>query len=318
MSESNDNTDKNSPISSADLILKNSDCLKAVEAGYTGFYYFTTAYTAEKILSNPDENYIFVSPISKMNDLHERELHLSDGDSVYGLCFCNSDTDNIPMWYLYAGISGEGVRIGITAKKMHFLLSNIEYVYAVNNMQLGRRLERDVDFDLEYGWVFYRQDEKRIKYRGQYYCLTDSLSSFEQGNYLVKDMEWKYEKEFRLVFHVKGDPPERIAVPLDKKALMKQGGLNVTLAPELSPKANEGEKAEEYAHRFGLPVEKVRFSKLKIKMDLVSRNQYAIIDKFADVLKDLKENDVENVCKQMQTRHFCTPSKAKLEELSYV
>lgn len=305
-------------ISAKELLLKNKGCLEEVESSNIGFYYFTTIHTAEKILATDTGNYIFVSPISIMNDLHERELHSSNGSSIFGLCFCNSDMDNIPMWYLYAGISGQGARIGITAKKMYNFISNIEYVYAVDKMQIGRRLERGKDFDLEYGWIFYRQDKDCIKYRNQYFTLTDSLLSFEHENYLVKDIEWKYEKEFRLVFHLKGNPPERIAVPLDKKALVKSGGLSVMLAPELRPRINEKVKAEEYAKRLGIPSEKVKFSKLKIKMDLVSRNQYTIIEKFSDVLNNLNQRDVENVCKQMQSRQFCARSKAESEELSYV
>ena len=90
------------------------------------------------------------------------------------------------------------------------------------------------------------------------------------------------------------------------------------LAPELRPRINEKVKAEEYAKRLGIPSEKVKFSKLKIKMDLVSRNQYTIIEKFSDVLNNLNQRDVENVCKQMQSRQFCARSKAESEELSYV
>lgn len=315
---SNSDNNSNMAVSSSYLIMKNKNCLNEIEESSNGFYYFTTVHTAEKILSETNENYIFVSPISKMNDLHERELHSVNGNRVYGLCFCNSDMDNIPMWYLYAGISGQGARIGITAKKMYNLIENIEFIYAVENFQIGRRLVRGIDFDLEYGWIFYRQDGNRIKYRNQYYSLTDSLLAFEHENYLVKDLEWRYEKEFRLVFRVKGNPPERIAVPLDKKALMKNGGLSVMLAPELRPRINEKMIIEEYARQFGLPAEKVKFSKLKIKMDLVSRNQYTIIDRFSDVLNNLSERDVENVCKQMQGRQLCTPPKTKSEELSYV
>lgn len=314
-----DKAPDNTPIYATELVAMNNGTLREVQNSHNSFCYFTTVHTAEKILSSEIENYIYVSPISKMNDLHERELHSSDGDSVFGLCFCNSDMDNIPMWYLYAGISGEGARIGITASKMCRFISNITHIYAVDEMKIGRRLERGIDFDFTFGWIFYRQNEHLIKYRKNYYSLIDSLSAFENQNYFVKDVEWKYEKEFRIVFYVYNDPPEKIAVPINKKALMeKGGGLSVMLAPELRPKTNEEWYAEKYAKRFGLPKDKVKFSKLKIKMDLLSRNQYTIIERFSDVLNNLDEKNTENVCKQMQSRHFCAQIKEKMEDMSHV
>lgn len=309
---------KNYRISSATLKSKNKDCLDEIEKCSNSFHYFTTVDTAEKILSGMSENYIYVSPINKMNDLHECELHRQTGNNVFGLCFCNSNIDNIPMWYLYAGISGQGARISITAKKMCSLIENLVYVYAVVDDRPARRLVRGIDFDLEYGWIFYRENENRIKYRDQYFSLTDSLYTFEKGNYLVKDLEWKYEKEFRLVFHVKGNPPERIAVPLDKKAIMRNGGLSVMLAPELRPKMNEKVEAEKYGKRFGIPAEKVKFSKLKIKMDLVSRNRYVIIERISDVLDTLKASDITPICEEMRKRFFCGKYKTKTEDLTHV
>jgi hypothetical protein len=321
------NADSHTSITAADLILKNKTCLNEVEKANSGFYYFTTLRTAERILSGDKENYILVSPISRMNDLHERELHATTGTNVFGLCFCNSDMDNIPMWYLYSGISGQGARIGITAKRMHSLLESIKSIYAVENNQIGQKLELGIDFELEYGWIYYRNADKLVKYRNQYYTLADSLTEFEQDNYLVKDMEWNYEKEFRIVFHIKNTPPERIAVPIQKQMLMKNGGLTVRLAPELRPACEETLAREMYAQKFGLPEEKIKFSKLKIKMDLIARNQFTIVEKFSDVINNLNYNDVANICTQMQSRNFCFPpkptnenvyKKTESEELTYV
>lgn len=314
-------------ITATDLMLKNRMCLNEVEKTSSGFYHYTTLQAAKNILSEDDKNYIWVSPISRMNDLHERELHARTGKNVFCLCLCNSEIDNIPMWYLYSGISGQGVRIGITAKRMHSLLQNIKSIYAVENNQIGRKLELGVDFDLEYGWIYYRNADKLVKYRNQYYTLADSLAEFERDNYLVKDMEWNYEKEFRIIFHIKDAPPEKIALPIQKQMLMKNGGLTVKLAPELRPIDKEIVEQEKYAEVFGMPAKKIKFSKLKIKMDLITRNQKTIIEKFSDVISNLKHEEVTNICTQMQARNFCllpwnpnedTYLKTESEELTYV
>lgn len=303
-------------INARDLRLKNEKCLNDIAESNNDFNYFTSLHTAEKILSGDSENYIYVSPISKMNDVHERELHLKNGRNVFGLCFCNSDMDNIPMWYLYGGISGEGARIGITKTKMRDLIANIDHIYAVNDNKLGQCLKKDVDFTLEYGWIFYRNDEGMVEYRNRRYVLIDKLEEFELENYFVKDTEWSYEKEFRIVFHVYGSPPEKIALPLNKKLLMRQnGGLKVMLAPELKSAKNEEKEKEKYANLFDLPAKKVSFSKLKIKMDLISRNCYTIVERFSEVISSLEAKDATKICKQMKNKNLCVEEKQK--ELSY-
>lgn len=304
------NKSKAVPISSWDLRVKNKKCLNDVAESSSDFHYFTSLHTAEKILSGTSENYIYVSPISGMNDVHERELHSKNGRDVFGLCFCNSDIDNIPMWYLYGGISGEGARIGITKTKMRDLIANIDHIYAVNDNKLGQCLKKDVDFTFEYGWIFYRNDEGMVEYRNRRYALIDMLEEFERENYFVKDTEWNYEKEFRIVFHVYGSPPEKIALPLNKKLLMRQnGGLKVMLAPELKFAKNEEKEKEKYANLFGLPAQKVSFSKLKIKMDLIARNRYTIVERFSEVISTLEAKNTTKICEQMQKASLCVEEK---------
>ena len=49
-----------------------------------------------------------------MNDLREADLHGAEKEDIFVQCFCNSDTEKIPMWYLYGGIVGRGASIGFT------------------------------------------------------------------------------------------------------------------------------------------------------------------------------------------------------------
>lgn len=300
-------------ITSEDLVDKNKFSFSQIVQSSNGFCYFTTVNTAEKILSDGDENCIWVSPINRMNDLHESEMHPVNGDSVYGLCFCNSEMDNIPMWYLYGGINGRGARIKITAKKMQTFIENIDYVYAIKDGKKREKLYKERDFSVECGWIFYREDRHRIKYRDTYYSLLNSLDEFERNNFFVKDIEWKYEKEFRIVFYIlKGEtPPERIAVPIDKKMLMKSGGLSVMLAPERQERGTEKSLIEKYAKKFGLPESKVSFSKLKIKMNLIPRNTDAILEQFPNILAGVGKEKAFRVCEQLQALEYCEKAVSK-------
>lgn len=295
-------------ITSGKLKEKNESCFPDIAKASVGFCYFTRIDTAEKMLSG-DKGEIWVSPISKMNDLHEREMHGFDGDYAYGLCFCNSEIDNIPMWYLYGGITGKGARIKITAKRMQKFIKSIEYVYAVDNSKKGEQLYRDIDFDIKYGWIYYREDRHLIRYRDTYYSLLDSLDRFEKNNYFVKDMAWRYEKEFRIVFHLRPQngrkAPEKIALPLNKKLLMKYGGLSVKLAPELQKEMASENGIVDYARKFGIPESKVSFSKLKIQMDLVQRNGDAILGEFPGILARVREDKAFRVCEQLQAAEYC-------------
>ena len=75
--------------------------------------------------------YFFASNLAIMNDKNEKELHPNNSESVHALCFCNSNTEKIPMWYLYGGITGKGCALGVTPAKMRDWIRMIKEVYVV-------------------------------------------------------------------------------------------------------------------------------------------------------------------------------------------
>ena len=186
------------------------------------FYYHTRLETAIKILSG-EEIVFFISPISNMNDENEIILHEREQNCTYILCFSHIQTESIPMWYLYSGITGEGSRIGFTPARMRDILESAIEVYPVYRRQIdtSKSLHIDDDYAVEYGWVFYRnKEDNSIKYKGDKCIIRDSMHSFEKGNFFVKDSEWSYEKEFRIVFKLNRTLPEQIALVLNKKKMM--------------------------------------------------------------------------------------------------
>lgn len=275
--------DKN-PSSSADFY---------AQAAYTSsFYYHTRLDVAKKILSN-EELVFYISPISGMNDENEKELHNKNKDRTYILCFSHLKIESIPMWYLYSGITGEGARIGLTPARMKDLIESATVLYPVSNgkMDTSRPLNISTDYDLEYGWVFYRNNaDKSIKYKDSQYYLSDSLDAFERDNFFVKDREWSYEKEFRLVFRLKNEIPERVALVLDKKTMMAGDGLKITLSPLL-----KDSDIKLLADQLGLPVKLVSASKINAKMDLLKRNQQSIVDHFSECISGLDKDDLDRI-----------------------
>ena len=98
---------------------------KAKDFSNSSFWYYTNLYTADLILKN---KCVYISNLSLMNDIDEAELHCKNKEFIHCFCLCNSDTEKIPMWYLYAGITGQGVSLGFSPSAMIDFISSIKTV----------------------------------------------------------------------------------------------------------------------------------------------------------------------------------------------
>lgn len=289
-------------ITSEELKMKDSSVLpqKADEfANYT-FWYYTSLQTADKILKGKT---IYISNINKMNDLDEIVIHEQEKELVHCLCFCNSNTEKIPMWYLYAGITGKGVSIGFTPSVMMRFLNSIETAYTVED---EIKLERGKDFDLKFGWVFYRKKEEpsQVMHKGTWYTLRDP-ENFDQNNYFVKAYPWEYEKEFRIVFHNKtGKPYDRIKVSLETV----YSKLKIKLAPELSMESFE-EKLKNLPGFLKYMSSVPLHSNLGINMDLCKRNFDGFIDyveaDFRRKQREIESSKIDRICAIIQSDAKC-------------
>lgn len=143
-----------------------------------------------------------------------RELNRPD---IFVQCFCNSDSEKIPMWYLYGGIAGKGASFGFTPRVMLDYIRSIKYVTELvydsvkDNYVPGVQFEIGPDFELQAGWVFYADyelpvkpwpkdsDVVRVNYFNKFLNVEEAEQFFD-GNFFIKDYPWEYEKEFRLVF----------------------------------------------------------------------------------------------------------------------
>lgn len=165
------------------------DCL-----GKIGFCYYTKFDTFKLILNSKR---VWVRNVPCMNDKREFLDKNLVKDKFHLLCFSNSDDEIIPMWYMYAGTSGDGVRIRFTPGALRSLLKEIK-VYRPD----GSLLE---NYEISCGWIYYKYDESYYEHRNKKYSIDDWDESFNTNNLFIKSKHWNYEKEFRIVIENKED-----------------------------------------------------------------------------------------------------------------
>lgn len=265
--------------------LKKLNCLKLnkdnKKFSNCNFWYYTNLYTANLILENKS---VHISNISIMNDIDEAVLHSKDKEFIHCFCLCNSNTEKIPMWYLYSGITGQGVSLGFTPSTMLKLIESIETVTTIDKKVT---LKKDVDFDLDYGWIFYRkkEDPTKVMFKSKWYSLKDP-ENFESNNFFIKSYPWEYEKEFRIIIRNKTNQKYDKLVLNISEVYEK---IKIKLAPELSNDQflellfSHGLKG--FLKFFDRTLQK---SKLSINMNLCERN-------FKVFLNYIKEDRYSNI-----------------------
>lgn len=297
-------------ITSQELKNKNhidfSQC--AADFSNSTFWHYTSVDSAEKILYN---HTFHCRNLKYMNDRNEANLHEADGKFTHVLCFCNSNTEKIPMWYLYAGITGKGISIGFTPDKMKQFIKNIEAIKGYNQNEDGTEsiseLVRERDFDIDFGWVFYRKKDERLNvfYKNQWFHISDSLN-FDKENYFIKDYPWEYEREFRIVFR------NKTKIPYQKIIVEFPEFLDKTIKIKLAPEFNQltlKERNNEFYDYVNSKMKEVKPSDLSIKMNLINSN---ITDIFA-YLDSISEKDEAY---PMLYKFLCAHEIKKTEKIS--
>lgn len=293
--------ENNQRISAAELRGMNRPDLDVVNAkdfsSYT-FWQYTSVDSIGKILRG---SCFWVNNIAAMNDLHETELHKEEKQDIFVQCFCNSDSEKIPMWYLYGGIAGKGASFGFTPRVMLDYIRSITHVTelvfdpASGTYAAGERFAIGSDFELQVGWVFYADYELPVKPWGRdgnfvrvnyfnKFVNVEEAEQFFDSNYFVKDYPWEYEKEFRLVFINKtGRKIDKIKIDIPEAfRASKNRRLKIRLAPEISNSVDAASGLSGFERCAGELVRvaeknsyqiSVSKSKLKINMDLLGRSK---------------------------------------------
>lgn len=266
-----------------------------ISSSYT-FWNYTSIGNLNDILKS---GYFFASNLAIMNDNNEKELHLSNSESVHALCFCNSNTEKIPMWYLYGGITGKGCALGVTPAKMRDWIRMIKEVYVVVGKKADTEQVLSVgkDVSLECGWVFYRKGKSEIFYRNKWHRIAEKdYDEFENDNFFIKDYPWEYEREFRILIKNKtGKNHDRLAIKIPEKIYPS---LKLRLAPELTEEKFQSEVKDLEGFQKFFISSKAKESDLKISMDLLNRNKERI-HKYV-------EEHASDICKVIREAFKCT------------
>lgn len=269
----------------------------------------------------PRENFWHISSFQNMNDLAEAERYGNEKSSTFAMCFSCGTTERIPMWYMYAGIDGKGARISFTKNTFNGFIKRIEAVYPVKNNKpdLNMPLIRGKDFEIEYGYVYYCDFDNdritKIKYKQNKYKILDSKEAelkFREDNFFIKNYEWEYENEYRIVFKMLTplqDGVEKLAVPLTGSLR----GVFLTEGPELSP--NSCTFSVDLMKKF---LGRIKKSTLKIRMNMLSRNKKSF---FGLPVEGFESTEIEKMCKNIQEAKLCLLSEKQtgdIKELSHV
>lgn len=246
------------------------------------FWYYTSIETASKIL---DSCSFYANNLKRMNDKSEERRHKSVDDKVHALCFCNSDTEKIPMWYMYGGITGKGLAIGLTPAVMLEFIKSIDTIQNPEVNGKDKFLRRGIDFDIQIGRIYYEDSFQRINFRRKWYQIgREDIEKFNKDNYFVKDYPWEYEKEFRIVIKTKKSC-DTVQLFMPEDMIPK---LKIRFAPEIK-RANLWEQLKDLAGFRKYYESKFQYSSLNIEMSLIDRN----LDQFCRYIKGMKENNPE-------------------------
>ena len=266
-----------------------------ISSSYT-FWNYTSIGNLNDILKS---GYFFAGNLATMNDKNEKELHPNNSESVHALCFCNSNTEKIPMWYLYGGITGKGCALGVTPAKMRDWIRMIKEVYVVVGKKADTEQVLSVgkDVSLECGWVFYRKGKSEIFYRNKWHRIAEKdYDKFENDNFFIKDYPWEYEREFRILIKNKtGKNHDRLAIKIPEKIYPS---LKLRLAPELTEEKFQSEVKDLEGFQKFFISSKAKESDLKISMDLLNRNKERI-HKYV-------EEHASDICKVIREAFKCT------------
>ena len=295
-------------ISSLELKRKNNCSFpkRASDFSNNPFWHYTRLKTASEIL---DGSCFHVRNMSSMNDIDEKNMHCSNSEFTHCLCFCNSKTEKIPMWYLYSGISGKGAAIGLTPSNLIYLLKSIDEVTTVDKKTV---LKKDKDFDIEYGWTFYRKKDSpsQVMYKGNWYSLTDP-EAFENNNYFIKAYQWEYEKEFRIVIH-NNTKISYDKLVIDISSVYKK--LKLKLAPEIS-KQEFASLIPSHKGFMRYLSEMPSYSDLGINMNLFERNFEGFLDYIEREINEARYENAQKICETLRNGGF--NCKLQGEELTY-
>lgn len=175
-----------------------------------GFYHYTRLDNIEKILTGKS---FLLFHLGDSNDPAENEI--TEKNRKFALSFSTGVHENIPLWYLYAGIDGQGGRLAFKKAHIYDMIHHAEYslIEVDENKKIlagGEKISLSkADFNCILQDVIYYEhvgDKVTLKYNtmvNHEHISWDDFKKFRNNNdAFVKGLVWYYEKETRLLNEV--------------------------------------------------------------------------------------------------------------------
>lgn len=160
---------------------------------------------------------IRLSSVTGFNDEVDKQQFGNFEEQIlyYSLCFSTGVNENLPLWYLYSGMDGQGARIRMSKSTITKLLKNAKYTLLVEDysskevkrIELGPT-DREMIFE---DVLYYREHEGIDKVDVKYNTMTnysiplDEFMIYKQDHKgFLKGLIWFYEKETRLLIKLRG------------------------------------------------------------------------------------------------------------------
>ncbi len=286
-------------------IQQSIDSFSSIAVRGNNFWHYTSFDKAISILTKKE---FHISSFSNMNDLDEANRHKSDAGRIFALCFNNSRPDSIPLSYLYAGILGNGVAIGLTPAGMRSLYNTaFNELYPKEMTKEGEiksieelPLKKGVDYNVRIGWVVYRTiSGKRVDTQNNFVIVKGNklkldatdLREYGTKSFFVKAKPWNYESEFRIVVELHEDTFCKLKNSMNDGSILKlslsfanvkEEYLRIAQGPESNQNIQDQINTIQLVNSFG---------DNGIRMNIIERNRKEIEEYCRNELKLDKTNN---------------------------
>lgn len=176
-------------------------------------------YTSLKVVNDIlQENMLWLGNVNGFNDKKDSEQFDDEKNLYYSFCFSTGVRENLSLWYMYAGMRGDGGRIRLTSNAVRTLIEKGTYrlyEYDSDNKKLIKEialLNQNESMELIFKDVLYfRKSENSVNCDLKYNTMTNyNIKNEELDKYIkrykgfVKGLIWYYEKETRLLVKLIG------------------------------------------------------------------------------------------------------------------
>lgn len=187
------------------------------EYGHGEYCHYTRLSVINSILSNQE---FWLSNVNGFNDKKDKEHFAEPRSRYYSLCFSTGVNENLSLWYLYAGMDGQGGRLRLTKNCVKKLIETGAYaLYEIKEDKTGAKekvrkvadLIPSENMRLTFRDILYYKEAANGGVDLKYNTMTNrDFPSNEFATYrsqysgFCKGLIWYYEKETRLLIELTG------------------------------------------------------------------------------------------------------------------